>query len=123
MPRKIKKGPFSKVPNEIKREMVRIWKTMSEEDKEHFTNQVALALSIWGTDDEGLELIAIIMQKMVEDGSKNLADFGLYIDWFIKNGGVELYEDKKKAIKKASIVVESYRLKYDLPSEPHKSIF
>lgn len=123
MTKRIKKSPFSKVPIKVKKEMVRIWKTMDEEDKEHFTNQVALALSIWGTDEEGLELVAIIMQKMVEDGSKNLADFGLYVDWFIRNGGTKLYEDKKKALKKASIVIESYRLKYDLPSEVHKAIF
>ncbi len=119
----MKKSPFSKVPLDVKREMIKIWKSMNEVDKEHFTNQVALALSTWGNDQKGLELIAIVLQKLIEDGSRNLADFGIYINWFIKEGGLKIYTSKSRDIRKANILIESYRLKYDLPSEPSKSLF
>jgi hypothetical protein len=115
-------GAFDKVSGEAKKAMVAIWKTMNPEDKMHFVNQVALALCIWGDDEKGKEMVALILEKLVEDGSKNLADFGLYIEWFMKSGGEEIYKTKAEKAKRAALVIDGYRIKHGLPSEPQKTI-
>ncbi|MEM2948032.1 MAG: hypothetical protein QXL47_01290 [Candidatus Anstonellales archaeon] len=115
-------GAFDKVSEEAKKAMVAVWKTMNPEDKMHFVNQVALALSIWGDDEKGKEMVALIMEKLVEDGSKNLADFGLYIEWFLRSGGEEIYRAKAEKAKRAVLVIDGYRIKHGLPSEPQKTI-
>jgi hypothetical protein len=115
--------PFEKVSTEIKKKIVDIWKFMSEEDKEHFINQVALSLSMWGTDDEGKGIVARVMEILVSDGSKNLADFGIYIDKLMLIENDARIEGKNDEIVKAIEVVDAYRIRYEMASEPQKSIF
>jgi hypothetical protein len=115
--------PFEKVSGEAKKRIVDIWKFMGEEDKEHFINQVALSLSIWGTDDEGKGIVAKVMEILVKDGSKNLADFGIYIDRLMLIENDKEMEEKNSDIVKAIEVVDAYRIRYEMASEPQKSIF
>ena len=122
MPRGKKKGPFADFPMEYKRRIAHIWKKMSEADKEHFINQVTYALASWGTDDVGRELVAVVIEKLIEDGSMNLADFGLYLDWLLSEGVDKIYPQKKEGIVKAAELVESYRLRNELPAAPSKML-
>jgi hypothetical protein len=41
--------PLDFLEDKDKSRIVDIWKAMSESDKAHFINQVALALSVWGS--------------------------------------------------------------------------
>jgi len=115
--------PFEKVSLEIKKKIVDIWRFMGEEDKEHFINQVALSLSVWGTDGEGKEIVAKVMEILVKDGSKNLADFGIYIDKLMLIENDRRMEEKNGDIVKAIEVVDAYRIRYEMTSEPQKSVF
>jgi len=115
--------PFEKVPMEVKKKIVDIWKFMGEEDKEHFINQVALSLSVWGTDSGGKEIVARVMEILVKDGSKNLADFGIYIDRLMLIENDASIEGKNDGIVKAIEVVDAYRIRYEMASEPQKSVF
>ncbi|RME79481.1 MAG: hypothetical protein D6769_02330 [Methanobacteriota archaeon] len=118
----MKKGPFANFPLEYKRKLVQVWKHMSTEDREHFINQVTYALAAWGTDKDGRELVAVVIEKLLEDGSMNLADFGLYVDWLMEEGVGNIYPDKERGVKKALSLINSYRLRYELPMTPTKSI-
>ena len=112
-------GAFEKIDVDTKREMTKIWGKMSASDREYFVDQVALALSIWGTDEKGTLLVARIMAKLVTDGSENLADFGLYIEDYIVGNSSEKRMDK---LERASGIISRYRLKNALSSVPHKEI-
>ena len=109
--------PFKDIEPEFKAIVVDCWKHMSETDKTHFINQVALALSVWGSDDQGKELAVGILKSMVSDGSSTLADFGLYV-----NPAGLLDAGLKNKVKRASLILEGYRIKHSLPSEPHKDL-
>lgn len=108
---------FEHIDEETKKEMVLIWKGMSEEDREYFVDQVALALSIWGGDEAGKLLVARVMSQLVKDGSKNLADFGLYIEEYLSNNA---RENRKDQMNRASDIIIRYRMKNALSSVPHK---
>lgn len=108
---------FENVDEETKKEMVAIWKGMSEEDREYFVDQVALALSIWGGDEAGKLLVARVMTQLVKDGSRNLADFGLYIDEYLSSNA---RESRKEQMGRASDIITRYRMKNALSSVPHK---
>ncbi|MDD5337137.1 MAG: hypothetical protein PHS02_01505 [Candidatus ainarchaeum sp.] len=110
---------FDQVSTEAKKKLGIIWKSMSQEDKEHFINQVALALSVLGSDEKGKKLVVELLGNMLEDGSRNLADVGLYLE-FLDEAELKGKEDK---FKKAQAMLESYRFKHDLPSEPSKEFF
>jgi len=112
-------GAFEKIDVETKKEMTKISGKMSPSDREYFVDQVALALSIWGTDEKGTLLVAKIMAKLVNDGSENLADFGLYIEDYIVGNSREKRMDK---LERASGIISRYRLKNALSSVPHKEI-
>ncbi len=101
---------------EVKERVIRIWENMGKEDRDHFINQVALAMSIWGSDKEGRALVLDVLNEMVKKGSRNLADFGLFVEAAIKNA------KNKSKIKRAAIILEGYRIKHALPSEPHMPI-
>ena len=112
-------GAFEKIKIGTKKDMVRIWKEMNEEDKDYFVDQVALALSIWGADDAGKTLVSKVLATLVEDGSENLADFGLYIEEYLSsNSG----ERRKGKMERAHGIIARYRLKNALSSVPHKEI-
>lgn len=108
------------IDDESKQRIIETWKGMSESDKAHFINQVALALSIWGSDKKGKRVVVEILRIMTEDGTKTLADFGLYVDKALEldeaNG---LDEDIKRAV----LIIEGYRIKNALSSEPHRELF
>ena len=112
-------GPFEKIDPETRRGVVRIWKGMSSEDKDYFVDQVALSLSVWGVDEAGKDLVTKVMQTLVEDGSENLADFGLYIEEYLAGNN---REKRKGNMKRASGIISRYRLKNALSSVPHKEI-
>lgn len=110
---------FEDFDDETKSRLISRWKTMSETDKTHFINQVSLALSIWGSDEIGKRFVVDILQSMVSNGSNTLADFGLYIDKLTRKNIAAVRLAK---IKRAETIIEGYRLKNELPSEPHKEL-
>ncbi|MFH0885208.1 MAG: hypothetical protein V1861_05865 [Candidatus Micrarchaeota archaeon] len=106
--------------DEGKAKIVGTWKAMTESDKAHFINQVALALSIWGSDEKGKRVVVQVLQLMTNNGTNTLADFGLYVERAIGTEGTAGLEDK---IKRAALIIEGYRIKNALPSEPHHELF
>jgi hypothetical protein len=105
---------------EIKEKILGTWKSMSEDDKAHFINQVALGLSVWGSGAKGKRVVVEVLRLMSSNGSGTLADFGLYIEEVIGARGTTGMEDK---IKRAALIIEGYRIKNALPSEPHRELF
>ncbi len=105
---------------ESKTRMVTLWKDMSESDKAHFINQVALAMSIWGSDEKGKRMVLEVLRLMTNNGTSTLADFGLYVERTLSLKECEGLEDK---IRRAAIIIEGYRIKNALPSEPHRELF
>lgn len=101
---------------ETKKKLVVIWKSMNAQDRDHFINQVALALSVWGSDEKGKGIATEIIRNMLVDGSKNLADFALYLEFLDESS----LKGKEPQFKKAMAVLEGYRFKHGLPSEPSK---
>lgn len=110
---------FEDVDDETKEKLLRYWKVMSESDKMHFINQVAISLSIWGDDQNGKQLILDVLKILVKNGSTTLADFGLYVDNLLES---KIPETKKAKIKRASLILEGYRIKEGLSSIPHRDI-
>jgi hypothetical protein len=107
------------IDEKSKIKILKMWKDMSEEDKSHFINQVALALSVWGSDQKGRKVVLEVLKVMSANSSSTLADFGLYIEEVIGARGTAGLEDK---IKRAALIIEGYRIKNSLPSEPHKEL-
>ncbi len=102
-----------------KARIVTLWKGMTESDKAHFINQVALALSVWGSDEKGKRIVVEILRLMTNNGTSTLADFGLYVEKALTLGEAAGMDEK---IKRAAIIIEGYRIKNSLPSEPHKEL-
>lgn len=105
---------FEDIDAETKKKLVIIWKTMSKQDRDHFINQVALTLTILNDVEKGKKLIFEILHNMLEDGSKNLADIGLYFEFLDEDTVKEIH------LKKILSVMGNYRFKQGLPSEPNK---
>jgi hypothetical protein len=103
----------------IKGKIVNIWKRMDDDDKAHFINQVALALSIWGSEERGKRIVIEILSMMCSGGSNTLADFGLYVE---KAGLLPQAAGFGDKVKRAAIILEGYRIKNGLPSEPHHEL-
>ncbi len=109
-------GVFEGVNAKAKKEIVKIWAKMNAKDRDYFIDQVALALSIWGSDENGRKLVVGVLESMVADGSGNLSDFGLYVEQFaIEEGG-----RNKKSMIRAGRIIDDYRLRNALSSVPHK---
>lgn len=102
-----------------KRRLVVAWKDMNESQKMHFVNQIALAMTVWGSDKKGKELVIKVLDLLLKDGSSNLTDFGLYVDNLLNS---PVSSPRRRKIKKAALVLEGYRLKNSLSSEPHKPL-
>ncbi|MFN7991747.1 MAG: hypothetical protein U0R44_06350 [Candidatus Micrarchaeia archaeon] len=96
-----------------------VWKSMSESDKAHFINQVALALSVWGSDERGKRMVVEVLRMMTTNGTNTLADFGLYVERITALKEANGLDDK---IRRASIIIEGYRIKNALSSEPHREM-
>ena len=112
-------GVFEDVDDSIKIKLIDLWKSMSDQEKDHFINQVSLALSVWGSDETGKRLVIEVLKALVTNGSLNLIDFGLYVD-ALTDKKATAPADRLPKIKRASIILEGYRIKNSLPSEPHK---
>ncbi len=110
---------FEDFDDETKSKLVGRWKTMSETDKTHFVNQASLALSIWGSDELGRRLVVDVLRSLIDNGSSTLADFGLYVDKLNKKNIAAVRLPK---IKRASLILDGYRIKNELPSEPHHEL-
>ena len=104
--------PFDAVDDKTKERILKTWKTMTEDDKNHFINQVAIMLSVIGNDQTGRDLVLDGIKKMIETETDTFADFGLFID-----GLGELPK-----LKRASLIIEGYRIKNGLSSEPHHQL-
>ncbi len=104
---------FSDLNPEIRKKVVSSWSSMSEDDKTHFINQLSLGLSIWGSDDPGKSIALNVLQKMVEDGSANPSDFGIYLDDLVSKKAIN---DRSDKVKRASLIIEGSRLKNSLSS-------
>lgn len=102
-----------------KERIIKTWKSMNEVDKGHFINQVALALSIWGSDKDGRVWVVEVLRFMAENDSNTLADFGLYIEQALK---FEIRKSHGHKIKRAAVVIEGYRIKNALSSIPHREL-
>lgn len=102
-----------------KTKVVGMWKNMSESDKAHFINQVALALSVLGSEEKGKTVVVGVLQMMCTNGTNTLADFGLYVDRAQALPEATGMADK---MKRAAIIIEGYRIKNGLPSEPHHEL-
>jgi hypothetical protein len=105
--------------DESKTRIIKIWRGMEEGDKAHFINQVALALSVWGSDGKGKRLVVEILRIMTDNGTGTLADFGLYVDKVI---ALKVAPGLRDEIKRASLIIEGYRVKNAMSSEPHISL-
>ena len=55
---------------------------------------------------------------MSNNGTNTLADFGLFIEKL-----PERAEDMQGKIERAALIIEGYRIKHALPSEPHRALF
>jgi len=108
------------VDSETEGLIIETWRDMSDADKGHFINQVALAMSIWGSDEEGRMMVVKILKHMTESETNTLADFGLYIERALVNDA-ELGASLNK-IRRASLIIEGYRIKNALSSVPHKEL-
>jgi len=111
---------FAKVDKETKGKLVGSWKEMSESEKVHFINQVSLGLSVWGCDVNGKRIVVEVLKTLVVDGSTNLSDFGLYIEHLI--GVKPVVDEKLSKVKRATLIIEGYRIKNGLSSVPHKEL-
>jgi hypothetical protein len=107
------------IDEKSKAKIVGIWKAMDENDKGHFINQVALALSIFGSEEKGRRIVIGILDMMCSNGTNTLADFGLYVDKAVALPDASGMGDK---VKRAAIILEGYRIKNGLPSEPHHDL-
>jgi hypothetical protein len=107
------------IDEESKAKIITMWKNMSETDKTHFINQVALALSIWGSDEKGKQLVVEVLRALSNNGTKTLADFGLYIEKITSTKEAEGLTDK---IERAEKIIEKYRIKNSMSSEPHRDL-
>lgn len=103
-----------------KARIISMWKGMSESDKAHFINQVALAMSIWGSDEKGKRLVVEVLRIMTSNGTQTLADFGLYVE---KATALKEATGLTEKVKRAAIIIEGYRVKNALSSEPHRELF
>jgi len=110
---------FDYVGEETKRTILDIWGVMSESDKMHFINQVALALSVWGDDVRGKRLVIEVLEAMAKNSTRTLADFGIYAR---RAESSRLARDRLKRMKRAMLVLEGYRIKHGLASVPHKEL-
>lgn len=110
---------FDYVDLETKKHILDVWQVMSESDKTHFINQVALSLSVWGDDIRGKRLVVEVLQFMGQNSTKTLADFGIYAK---KVESSRLARDRPNKMKRAILVLEGYRIKHGLSSIPHKDI-
>ncbi|MEM2909270.1 MAG: hypothetical protein QW590_00950 [Candidatus Bilamarchaeaceae archaeon] len=110
---------FEDIDDKAKQRILDVWKTMSEIDKAHFINQVAIAMSIWGSDEMGKRLVVEVIRLMCHNGTKTLADFGLYVE---KLKELKAAAAKKNKIERAALILEGYRIKHNLPSIPHRDI-
>ena len=109
-------GVFDGINAKTKKEIVAIWAKMNAKDRDYFIDQVALALSVWGSDDNGRGLIVGVLERMVRDGSGNLSDFGLYVEEYAHAEGGR----NKKSVMRAGKIIDDYRLRNALSSVPHK---
>ena len=105
--------------DDAKTEIIEKWKNMSETDKAHFINQVALALSVWGSDEKGRKLVVEVLRHMNRSGTNTLADFGIFVERLLQS---ESAAGRTSKIKRASLILEGYRIKHALSSEPHLEI-
>ncbi len=110
---------FGELNDDAKVEIIDKWKFMSETDKAHFINQVALALSVWGSDEKGRELVVEVLRHMNKSGTSTLADFGIFVNRLLKTKATA---GRISKIKRAGLILEGYRIKHSLSSEPHLDI-
>jgi len=110
---------FSELNEDLRKKVASSWQAISESEKDHFINQISLALIVWGSDDVGKKILVNVIENQFNDGSSNLADFGLYVRTLLKSADVAERKDK---VYRAKGIIENYRMKNALPSEPHKDI-
>lgn len=113
------KEMFNDIDDQVKEKLLKCWRSMSETEKMHFINQIAISLSVWGDDADGRKMAVEVLRFLAENGSNTLADFGLYVEDLLKTN---IPESKKIKVKRASLVLEGYRIKQGLPSIPHRDI-
>lgn len=112
-------GVFEILDDGTKQLIITAWKKMNETEKTHFINQVSLALTVWGTDEAGKKAVVDTLTHLIKDGSKDLSDFGLYVRRLYEKKDLGAKLDK---IKRAALIIEGYRIKNALTSEPHKEL-
>ena len=68
---------------------------------------------------KGKRIIIEVMGLMTNNGTSTLADFGLYVEKALSLKDSAGMEDR---IRRAALIIEGYRIKNALPSEPHKEL-
>ena len=106
--------PLGILPEADRKIILDRWREMNSTDKKHFTDQVALALTVWGCDENGKRLVIEVLRRMIYAGCKTLADFGLFVgDLSFPDGRM------RETINTAAMVLEGYRFRSGLSSVPH----
>lgn len=113
-------GVFELLGESTRKNSAKIWKGMKQIEKDQFVDQVSLTLSILGSDTDGLKFVTKIITNLVTDGSGNLNDFGLYIESIHDDD--KLPADFNQKVHRALSVIEDYRIKHALSSEPSKDL-
>ncbi|MEK6981304.1 MAG: hypothetical protein AABX38_00100 [Candidatus Micrarchaeota archaeon] len=113
-------GLFELLDDATKKNSAKIWNGMKQLEKDQFVDQVSLTLSILGSDKDGPKFVTKILSNLVKDGSSNLNDFGLYIETIHDDD--KFPEELNQKVHRALSVVEDYRIKHALASEPSKDI-
>jgi len=103
---------FDILQPDLKVKMVKIWNRMTEKDRNAFVDQVSLLIVLMGQNKKTYTFISNVIAKMIDDGSQDLSDLGIYLS------DIELPTGGKKALN----YINDYRFKHDLSSMPHKPI-
>ncbi len=108
------------IDEETQKTIIGTWHDMTEDDKGHFINQVALAMSIWGSNRKGRKMVVEVLRFMADNGTSTLADFGVYIERALIDD--EGPKGSLNKIRRAATVIEGYRIKNALSSIPHRDL-
>ena len=98
---------FEALSPALKRRLISVWKGMDERSREQFVDQVALSLAIWGDDEEGRSLVLLVIEKLLENGSNNLAEYSKYIPAVLEEYGDALSKGRLKKVEKAVKIIST----------------
>lgn len=75
--------------------------------------------SAYGEAERGKKIVVQILGLMCSNGTNTLADFGLYVEKAVMLPDAAGMSDK---LHRAALIIEGYRIKNGLASEPHREL-